>query len=90
MYHLIDPPVDSYSSVSDIQGWIDELKTMDSTPEVMAAITEADGWLVVANKIEELTPIGMTRHQARVAAAIELGQNVRDQIDPDEADPTRK
>jgi len=51
---IIDPPVGPYSTVEEINGWLDELATYESHPEVDAAIKEAEDWLETAKKTERL------------------------------------
>ena len=50
---IIDPPVGPYSSVHDIQNWLDELTTYDPHPQVDEAIDEAQGWLETAKETEK-------------------------------------
>lgn len=40
-YILIDAPITPYSSKEEIEAWIKELKSMEQTPEVIAAIEDA-------------------------------------------------
>lgn len=42
---IIDPPVGPYDLPAAIQAWLDELDQMEPTPDVQAAIEQAQEWL---------------------------------------------
>lgn len=47
---IIDPPVSAYSSPKEIQAWLDELRQMETTPDVQDAIEQAQEWLDYAKR----------------------------------------
>lgn len=44
-YILIDPPVNAFSSKSEILEWIAELETLPANPEVVYELNKAKSWL---------------------------------------------
>lgn len=44
-YILIDPPVTPFSPPTEIRAWLDTLRGMEQTPEVVEEIRRAEEWL---------------------------------------------
>lgn len=44
-FTLIDPPACPYSSIEELQAWLDQLTTLEPTEEVREAIVQAERWL---------------------------------------------
>lgn len=45
---IIDPPVGPYSSIEELEVWLDELHEMPASDDMRHAIEQAESWLNAA------------------------------------------